>query len=139
MRGRKLSAETREKIGASQRGEKRPPEWGRKISAALTRSNNPAWTGGRIERERRVLVLVGRGQPMTDRDGYAYEHRVVMSRVLGRDLERDEHVHHIDCNPSNNRPENLIVLTPVEHRRVHNRIRAGLSAIEALTEVLSCG
>lgn len=48
-----------------------------------------------------------------------YEHRVVMERVLGRPLETWEHVHHINHNKLDNRPENLQVLTALEHRRLH--------------------
>ena len=47
------------------------------------------------------------------------EHRVVAFIVLGRMLDPDEHVHHIDHNKSNNLPENLVVLAPLAHNLVH--------------------
>ena len=50
-------------------------------------------------------------------------HRLVMQEILGRPLLRSEHVHHLDGNPQNNRPENLRVLDAGEHSSKHNRKR----------------
>lgn len=52
--------------------------------------------------------------------GEIHEHRLIMIRKLGRPLKSNEHVHHIDGNPRNNNPENLIVLTSREHASHHN-------------------
>lgn len=41
--------------------------------------------------------------------GRIYEHRFVMEQKLGRLLQDHEVVHHIDCDPHNNSPENLSV------------------------------
>ena len=49
-----------------------------------------------------------------------YEHRKVMKEILGRDLMDDEEVHHINGNKTDNRPENLIVLSKAEHRRLEH-------------------
>jgi hypothetical protein len=46
-------------------------------------------------------------------------HRYIMELHLGRKLSRDEIVHHIDYDPLNNDPENLTVLSPSEHQRLH--------------------
>lgn len=52
---------------------------------------------------------------------YVGEHRVVMSRMLGRELNRSEHVHHKNHNKLDNRPENLELMTVSEHGRLHSK------------------
>lgn len=47
--------------------------------------------------------------------------RIIMEDVLGRPLRPDEQVHHKDENPENNDPDNLVVLTETEHKRLHNK------------------
>ena len=47
------------------------------------------------------------------------EHRVVMERILGRKLGTREHVHHLNGDGLDNRPENLQLVTPEEHTLMH--------------------
>lgn len=49
------------------------------------------------------------------------EHRLIMQNVLGRKLARNEVVHHIDGNKSNNSLENLVVMTRSEHSAMHQK------------------
>ena len=58
--------------------------------------------------------------------GFVYEHIVVAEEVLGRPLRDGEDVHHLDCNRSNNRSENLIVLESSQHTKIHNWLRSGM-------------
>lgn len=48
-----------------------------------------------------------------------HEHRRVAEQMVGRPLQSDEIVHHIDHNKRNNAPENLKVLTRREHILEH--------------------
>ena len=49
------------------------------------------------------------------------KHRVVAERCMGRRLARTEVVHHIDGNPQNNDPENLMVFATAGDHRQHHR------------------
>jgi hypothetical protein len=48
------------------------------------------------------------------------EHREIMSRIIGRQLIRQETVHHKNRNRSDNRPENLELLLNKDHVRIHS-------------------
>ena len=49
----------------------------------------------------------------------AFEHRVIVEKKIGRYLNFNEVVHHIDLNPLNNNPDNLEVMTISQHKRLH--------------------
>lgn len=56
------------------------------------------------------------------------EHRIVAEQKIGRKLEKGEVVHHINNVPTDNRPENLLVMSDVAHRKLHHELGAiGLS------------
>lgn len=48
--------------------------------------------------------------------------RVVLEATIGRTLEPHEHVHHMNCDRSDDRPENLVPLTNREHALVHQAL-----------------
>lgn len=55
---------------------------------------------------------------MTDGSGIP-EHRYVMEEYLGRELLSTEHVHHIDFDRTNNKIENLMIVSRGEHSKLH--------------------
>lgn len=69
------------------------------------------WKGGRVKMSGGyVAVAVPADDPMACMrlsTGYVPEHRLVVARSLGRPLRKDETVHHIDGDKTNNALENL--------------------------------
>lgn len=54
---------------------------------------------------------------------YIAEHRYVLEQKIGRFLEKNEIAHHINEEKTDNRPENLQVLTISEHNKYHAKSR----------------
>lgn len=48
-----------------------------------------------------------------------YLHQAVYMLHYNKPIGEGMQIHHIDGNPLNNKPKNLIELTPAQHRRIH--------------------
>jgi hypothetical protein len=101
-------------------------------------SDNPKWRGGRIVGQKGRVSVYAPGHPGAKQRGgrYMFEYRLIAESVIGRPLRDDEVVHHINGDSTDNRPENLQVMTPSEHSRLHYpesaaRVRARLEAWRA--------
>lgn len=69
------------------------------------------------------IVLYLPENPMANSSGEVAEHRYVMSLHLGRPITRGEEVHHKNHDTTDNRVENLEVLTKDQHFEVHKKER----------------
>lgn len=76
------------------------------IAATRKESKSHRWKGGTILSNGYVLVL-DKKHPNANGRGYVREHVKTMAGVLGRPLESNESVHHIDGNKANNNASNL--------------------------------
>jgi hypothetical protein len=63
--------------------------------------NNPRWSGGRYENR------IGYVMVHDSKNRYRVEHRVIAEKIIGRDLKREETIHHINERKNDNRTENL--------------------------------
>jgi hypothetical protein len=80
----------------------------RRPEGAMPGKLNNCWRGGRqIDKDGYVRVPAPPGHPYAKANGYICEHRLVMEQKLGRYLDPEEVVHHIDGDKGNNDPANL--------------------------------
>lgn len=77
---------------------------------------SPTWQGGKTHSTKGYVVLSNNGNVI-------FEHRAVMETHLGRKLTDDEVVHHINGDKTDNRLENLQLMTRGEHSTMHNKRR----------------
>ena len=77
-----------------------------------------SWKGG-IKLSPHGYVMIFKPDYHKTTKGYVYEHRLVMEQHLGRFLTQYEDVHHINGIKTDNRIENLELLSRSEHMRLH--------------------
>lgn len=83
-------------------------------------SNNPSWKGGRAKIGGGYMGILIHSHPLANNKGYVPEHRLVLEDKLGRPLKLNEVAHHLNGVKTDNRPENLVAVSPQEHNRIHH-------------------
>lgn len=90
------------------------------------------WRGGRRKTRAGYILVYAPDHPRASGERSAvFEHIVVMEQALGRSLEQDEIVHHVNHVKDDNRPENLIVKKKGAHIREHFEAGTGFDALKA--------
>ena len=78
-----------------------------------------------ISLNRGALKAEGKHRPYISWTGNAYENsesRYVYQEIHDIELSKNDHVHHKNLIPSDNRPENLKCLTQSKHSRLHRKL-----------------
>lgn len=75
--------------------------------------------GRKLNKKGHVLVM-DKNHPNAEMCGYVLEHRKIMADHIGRPLNKDEVVHHKNGVKTDNRIENLELMTRGQHSILHN-------------------
>lgn len=109
----------------SNAGKIQTPEMLRVNSEKNSGAGNANWKGGiDIKTAHNYKLRWVPDHPFRDSRNYILEHRYVMEQHLGRYLTKEEVVHHINEDPTDNRIENLKLLpNNSSHCKLHAELR----------------
>lgn len=81
----------------------------------------------------RVIHLPSHPKAMGSKNwkGFVYEHIVIAEEMIGRPLNTNEEVHHLNGDRTDNTEKNLIVLEKSQHTKLHMWLRYGASGSES--------
>ncbi len=117
--GRHHSEETKKILREQKFGKKLSKEHRNKVIKTLhngKREDNPNWKGGKyLDDWGYIKVKVDKG--------YKSEHRLVVEKNIGRKLTKQEAIHHINGIKEDNRIENLRIMNPSEHQKLHRKLQ----------------
>lgn len=82
-------------------------------------AKNPFWRGGKPVTRFGYRLVRDPAHPRAHSHGYVLEHVKIAEEMIGRRLRPDEVVHHKNGIRTDNRMENLAVMTRREHTRHH--------------------
>lgn len=70
---------------------------------------NYFWSGGKVFDKDGYVLIKQNDHPFKNARGYVQEHRLVMERMIGRYITKNEVIHHVNRIKDDNRIENLML------------------------------
>lgn len=121
MTGKHHSLQTKEKMSLAHLGKKFSKSWKKNIGYQKLKDKNPNWKYGKYTTKAGYVYLLSPKHPSAinnkNNRGYVAEHRLVMEKILGRYLDKQEYVHHRNGIKNDNRIENLeLILRGKTHK-----------------------
>lgn len=128
----RITQRTKERISNSTKG--RPSYWlGKKRNdkakekMSISKSNG---IGKKTISNNGYIRIYFPDHPKSDCWGLINEHDLIMECLIGRWLKDDEVVHHKNGIRTDNRKENLVLMTRSEHTRLHRLIEKGVKTYQ---------
>ena len=83
-------------------------------------ADHPSWKGGKLLDKNGYFLIHDPKHPRSKkRNSYVLEHILIMESYLGRRLKDNEIVHHKNQIKTDNRIENLQLMTDSQHKSLH--------------------
>lgn len=96
--------------------------WAKKY--CLKREEHHSWRGG-VHYYKGHTMVYQPDHPKAKKNGYVFEHTMIVEEILGYSLPPEACIHHINGNGKDNRKENLIVCQDRSyHLLLHRRMKA---------------
>lgn len=84
--------------------------------------NSSRWNGGIKKSSHGYIMVYKPKHPKAMKDGYVYQHILVLEQKLGRPLLPNEDTHHVNGIKTDNRSENLVNMIHGKHTTITNTI-----------------
>jgi hypothetical protein len=99
------------------------PDGRGKHSHHISGSNHYRWNNGSaIGSNGYVRISVGKNHPLADPNGYAYLHLLIWISAGNQKPKDGEIIHHFNMDKTDNRIENLRLMTNLEHLKLHSKL-----------------
>ena len=95
------------------------------VSEHIKGEKHHCWKGGRHITQEGYILIKNYNHHYRNKNNCIFENRFMVEKQIGRYLNPEEVVHHINQIPNDNRIENLQLLTKPEHTKLHNYLTKG--------------